>query len=277
MSYFIACDIDHTLLDDAGNLLEVNVRALKRAQDAGSTVVLATARSYSGAKPIHDALNLDTPLVVSNGTLVMDPSGVALMAQTLDPGTAKVVVDLFKESPHHWSFRTQEAAYVHPGFDRSRPPFDNSQHYRPTDPEALEEQLGGYSGLVTASLFGLPLREFFDRHSWEEMALSADFYPPSHYTPLEALSVMRPGATKGTAVAWLRDYLELANLPTLAIGDSLADATMFDLGTGVAPANALPSVRVQADWIAPHCDEGAVAAALERFVLDPVKGAGSPK
>ena len=73
MSFFIACDIDHTLLNDRGDLLAENVQALDRARSQGATVVLSTARSYSGAKPIHDALNLDTPMVVSNGTLVCEP------------------------------------------------------------------------------------------------------------------------------------------------------------------------------------------------------------
>ena len=270
MAHFIACDIDHTLLSDAGDLLDDNVRALEQARALGATVILATARSYAGAKPIHDALKLDTPMVVSNGTLVVEPGGTVLMAQTLDPKAARSVVELFKDTPHHWSFRTLETAFVHPQFDRSRPPFDNLAHYRSTEAEYLEDKLSGYSSLVTASLFGLPLREFYDRHTWEDMALSADFYPPSHYTPLEALSVMRSDANKGSAVRWLREYLGLSNAPTLTIGDSNADATMFALGTGVAPANASAAVRTQAHWVAPHCDEGAVAAALERFVLEDV-------
>ena len=267
MAHFIACDIDHTLLNDAGELLEVNVKALEKARALGATVILATARSYLGAKAIHDALKLDTPMVVSNGTLVVEPDGRVLLAQTIDPSAARSVVELFKATPHHWSFRTTETAYVHPQFDRTRPPFNNQIHYRSTEADYLEEKLAGYTSLVTASLFGLPLRDFYDRHTWETMALSADFYPPSHYTPLEALSVMKPGADKGSAVRWLRDYLGLAATPTLSIGDSAADATMFELGTGVAPANASPHVRAQAAWVAPHCDEGAVAAAVERFVL----------
>lgn len=267
MAHFIACDIDHTLLNDAGDLLDVNVAALVRARALGATVILATARSYLGAKVIHDALQLDTPMVVSNGALVVEPGGTVLSAQTIDPETARSVVELFKDTPHHWSFRTTETAFVHPHFDRTRPPFDNPIHYRSTEADYLEEKLAGYTSLVTASLFGLPLRDFYDRHTWENMALSADFYPPSHYIPLAALSVMKPGATKGAAVRWLRAYLDLADAPTLSIGDSVADATMFELGIGVAPANAAPRVRTQADWIAPHCDEGAVAAALNKFVL----------
>ncbi|MCA9835984.1 MAG: HAD-IIB family hydrolase [Trueperaceae bacterium] len=270
MSFFIACDIDHTLLSDSGELLSQNVEALHRAISQGATVVLATARSYAGAKPIHDALKLETPIVVSNGTLVCEPDGLVLKAYAIDPHIAEILVNLYTETPHHWSFRTSERAYIHPSFETKNSPFADQKHYLPTERERLEDATKGYSSLITASLFGQGMRPFFDRHSWESMNLVADFYPPSHYTHLETMSTMCQKASKGNAVDWLRNYLGLANAPTLCLGDSVADATMFSLGIGVAPANASDIVRAQAHWVAPHCDEGSVAAALERFVFQGV-------
>lgn len=267
MSFFIACDIDHTLLNDKGTLLEANVAALGKARALGATVLLATARSYAGAKPVHDALGLETPLVVSNGTLVCAPDGEVLMAQTLEPTAARKVVALFRDTPHHWSFRNQDAALLHPDFDTGRAPFSDPHHYRKTDPAALDGLLGDYDRIITASLFGVPLRAFFYQHDWPGLKLTGDYYAPSHYNPLETVSVMSAAASKGNAVRWARSYLGLEHAPTLCIGDSVADATMFALGTGVAPANAAPEALAQADWIAPHCDRGAVAAALYRYVL----------
>ena len=267
MAFFIACDIDHTLLNDKGNLLEENVTALKKAQALGAVVVLSTARSFSGALPIHQALKLKTPLVVSNGTLVCEPNGNVLKAQTIKTETAEEVVTLFGDGVHHWSFRTPEAAFVHPEFDTAAPPFNDPKAYRKTALESLLESLDNYSKLITATLFGYELLPVYGAHNWTGKGLTADYYPPSHFTRYEALSVMSQDANKGTAVAWLRRYMGMENNPTLTIGDSPADATMFPLGIGVAPANAQPEVLAAADWIAPHCDEGAVAAAIERFIL----------
>jgi hydroxymethylpyrimidine pyrophosphatase-like HAD family hydrolase len=111
------------------------------------------------------------------------------------------------------------------------------------------------------------MRPFFDRHSWENMDLVADYYPPSHYTQLETMSTMCASASKGNAVSWLRAYLGLNDSLTLCLGDSIADASMFPLGIGIAPANASDLVKTKAAWVAPHCDDGAVAAGLERFVF----------
>ncbi|HEX7022579.1 MAG TPA: HAD hydrolase family protein, partial [Trueperaceae bacterium] len=95
--------------------------------------------------------------------------------------------------------------------------------------------------------------------------LSASFYPPSHFDYRETLSVMSVAAGKGAAARWLRAHLGLQDLPVLAIGDSPDDVSMFALGTGVAPASASAEALAAADWAACHCDEGAVAAALERY------------
>lgn len=267
MSFFIACDIDHTLLNDKGELLEKNVEALDKARAIGATVVLSTARSYSGAKPIHDALNLDTPMVVSNGTLVCESDGFILKAYTLEPDTAKRVAKLYQETPHHWSFRTSETAFIHPEFSTAKSPFNDVEQYKPTDPLQLEDLTAGYASLITASLFGVGVRSFYDRHSWETMNLVADFYPPSHYTHLETMSNMSKEANKGNAVKWLRAYLGQENATTICLGDSVADATMFPLGIGVAPLNSAEIVKAKATWVAPHCDDNAVAAALERFMF----------
>jgi Cof subfamily protein (haloacid dehalogenase superfamily) len=270
MPYLIVTDIDHTLLNHNGDLVDKNVTALRVAQEQGATVVLATARSYAGALPIYQALQLTTPLIVSNGTLVCQPNGLVLMAEALRGPTAKHVVEVFSSTPHHWNFRTTEAAFLHPEFDRSRHPFNDPHHYRPIELEQLESAMGIYDQLITATVFGYELAALAEE-DWATLNLTVDYYPPSHYTPKEAVSVMSDKASKGNAVRWLRQHLNLNDTPTICLGDSAADATMFDLGIGnlgigVAPANASESVKEKAHWVAPHCDEGAVAAALERFV-----------
>jgi Cof subfamily protein (haloacid dehalogenase superfamily) len=266
MSYFIVCDIDHTLLNDQGQLVPSNVKALTRARSMGATVVLATARSYAGAKLIHHVLGLDTPIIVSNGTLVCTAEGVVMKAQAIETAIAKQVIALFAATQHHWSFNNGEAAYIHPNFDTSRAPFNNSLYYRPTRLEHLEHVLG-YHSVITATLFGWGLRRLINDHDWQRWPLTLDYYEPNAFTPLEALSVMSNQANKGQAVNWLRNHLGLENAPTICMGDSVADTTMFHLGIGVAPANAPQEVRSQAAWVGPHCDEGVVAAALERFVF----------
>lgn len=269
MSSLIISDIDHTLLSNAGELLPENVQALAEARERGARVVLATARSFIGALPIHRMLGLETPLIVSNGTLVCSPDGRVLRSWDVPGEVSRAVFELFAETPHHWSVRLGTVAHLHPEFDRSRAPFDNRRFYRPLNAPP-HEFFGTFEGVTSLSLFGHGVGKFYTAHPWSEMGLVPSFYIPSHYDPREAMSVISSRASKGEAARWVRDYLGLQDASVLAIGDSPADATMFPLGTGVAPACASPEALAAADWVGPSCDDGAVAGAIRRFVLEVV-------
>ncbi len=266
--YLIVCDIDHTLLSDAGQLLPENVAALAEAQAQGATVVLATARSYIGALPVHKALGLQTPLIVSNGTLVQNPDGRVLHTESIGPATAKDIFHLFKKTPHHWSVRLGATAYLHPDFDTSREPFDNKRYYKPVA-GPYHALFGDFTGVASLSLFGEAVAPFYAAHDWTALGLEPSYYAPSSYDPREAMSLISKRTSKGEAARWVQHYLGLDNAPVLALGDSPADATMFPLGIGIAPANAPAEVKAAAAWVGPHCDDGVVAAAIRRFVLAP--------
>ena len=270
MTHLIVCDIDHTLLDESGSLLEANVSALQEARAAGAAVVLATARSYIGALPVYEALGLDTPLIVSNGTVICQPDGRILHAELLEPSVAQRHFELFSTTPHHWSVRTTERAFVHPSFDTRRAPYDNPEHYLVVAEGAYPACFGTFENILSMSLFGTGLQSFWVEHPWSQLGVSAAYYPPSHFDPREAISLYSSRASKGQALRWLREHLGLAEAQVLAIGDSVADATMFSCGIGVAPGNSCLEVRQAAHWVAPHCNEAAVAAAVRRFVFNDV-------
>ena len=273
MRHLIVSDIDHTLLSNTGELLADNVAALQEARRAGATVVLATARSFIGALPVHRALGLETPLIVSNGTIVCDPDGTILMTQAVEAATARAVFDLFEGTPHHWSLRRGDVAHLHPKFDCSRAPFDDARYYQPLLGGTPRDFFGTFDDIVTLSLFGQDLRSFYDAHPWIDMALAPSYYAPSYYDPREAMTLMSASASKGEAVRWVQKYLGLEGAPVLTIGDSPADATMFACGVGVAPAYASAEALAQAHWIGPCCDEGVVAAAVKRFVFEELEPA----
>ena len=273
MQHLIVSDIDHTLLSNTGELLADNVTALGKARRAGATVVLATARSFIGALPVHRALGLETPLIVSNGTIVCDPDGTILMTQAVEAATARAVFDLFETTPHHWSLRRGDVAHLHPKFDCSRAPFDDARYYKPLL-GVPQDFFGAFDDVVTLSLFGRDLRAFYDMHPWIDMALAPSYYAPSYYDPREAMTLMSASASKGEAVRWVQKYLGLGGAPVLTIGDSPADATMFACGVGVAPAYASAEALSQAHWVGPCCDEGVVAAAVRRFVFGELEEVG---
>ena len=84
------------------------------------------------------------------------------------------------------------------------------------------------------------------------------------------LEVIAGHIDKGEGLRFLLDRLGIDPARVLAMGDGGSDLPMLRLaGLGVVPANALDEIKAEADWVTASCDEDGVAAAVERFVLDP--------
>ncbi len=74
------------------------------------------------------------------------------------------------------------------------------------------------------------------------------------------------GETKGGALKFIADRLNIPMEKTVAIGDNLNDITMVQAaGVGVAVGNGEAELKAVADFVAPSCDEDAVAHVIEKF------------
>lgn len=264
MRWLVVTDIDHTLLGAEGELPEANLAALHEARAAGATVVLATARSYQGALAVHELLELTTPIIVSNGTLILEDANV-LYTKALEPAAARGLFDLARASNLPWLLRTPEHGFMHADFDHSRPHFQDPDYYRAGFPDSFEN-------IISLSLHApRGVAELVSAHDWAARGVMATYYGPDSFDPLEVLMLTRLEASKGTALTWLRRHLGLEDAPVLVMGDSVSDVSMFPLGTSAAPADACAEALAAADWVGPACSHGLVAAALERFVLNPLE------
>lgn len=72
MIKMIATDLDGTLLAAESRIPEENIRALKRAMDAGVRVCLCSGRMIESSMPIARALGVNAPMVLFNGAMVYD-------------------------------------------------------------------------------------------------------------------------------------------------------------------------------------------------------------
>lgn len=267
MPYFIAIDIDRTLLSK-GEMVAANKYAIDEAREHGAIVVLATARSYLGALPIHQALGLDTPMVVSNGSMVCLADGTVIHQQPIDAKLAQETFELYTQTDYFWSVRVGQMAYVHPEFPNETTPFDDKRYYLPSSLEKVNQYLVNSEDVLSLTLFGdASLQDFYKRYDWQSMGYKHSFYTPGSFNPRYTMSVISNQANKGSGVEWLRQHLEASAMPTLLLGDAVDDVSMFHLGTSVAPAASEPEALDAADWVGPDASVGVVAAAMERYVF----------
>lgn len=70
MIKLFAFDIDGTLLDNNSNLPYSSIDAIKKLEDAGIKVVLASGRVFSSVKHIQKLIGITGPIVSTNGSLI---------------------------------------------------------------------------------------------------------------------------------------------------------------------------------------------------------------
>lgn len=264
MIRLIATDIDGTLIW-RGVLPDQNRHALHHAHQQGVQVVLATVRKYSSAKEIADSVGLTCPLICEGGATIYDHTGACVYTNAIDDESMHVIA--------HTADRLGiDLLVTHDGINYATP--NAIQELGHNDPTIMASMvsissatalptLSGITRIIVAgaeqvltleqALTGLPLR--LAKHFRRDGVL-------------DDAVITSVSATKEHAVAHWCERNGLAWHDVMAIGDAEADAGMIQAARiGVAPANATEAVKAVANWVAPLAEEGAVAAAVHRFVL----------
>lgn len=81
MGVFIGFDLDGTLLTDEKMILAKDASKIRRWQEQGHLVAIATGRKYASARHFLESANLSLPIIANNGSAIWDENGHPLYAQ----------------------------------------------------------------------------------------------------------------------------------------------------------------------------------------------------
>lgn len=259
----VAIDLDDTLLTDELEIPPGAVRAIEKARAAGVHVVIATGRMFPSARPFAEQLGLQTPLITYNGAMVKTAAEELLFHRPVPQDLALEVLDFAEDRQWPVQCYFHDRLYV-PAItagviyytELSGVPAQSTNHMR---------ELVSESGPTKMLAIGSP------EQTTERARALADFFGERLEVTISKPSfveMMRPGISKGSALADVAALLGVAQDETMAIGDSFNDLHMLQwAGVGVAMGNGHPHIREIADHVvASNMDEG-VAEAIERFVL----------
>jgi Cof subfamily protein (haloacid dehalogenase superfamily) len=268
----IGIDIDGTLLDSRGHVLEENALAIRDAVAAGITVVLVTGRSYPWARPVAETLPPSVTLIVSNGAVERAPDGTTLSRSLLPREVARLALERTRGS------RGSTAVI----FDRDSPgqivfeSMDWTHHARRgyfERNERLIVRVASLEGALTED----PVQVMFNGGVSEMRTLAGELrglpgstlavteYVERDFTLLDLTS---SDATKGKALGRRAAALGLARHETMAIGDNFNDIDMLEsVGTPVVMGNAVPELKARGWPVTGHQDEAGLATAIRTFAL----------
>jgi len=270
MTYrMLIADLDGTVLNSQNEVAPATVAALKRLDEAGCRVVLATGRSYRTALPVVRQIGLDRPVICLNGGLVKDPAD----HRTLD--STVFASDVARRVAETILARGESAIVCVDGFTRdldfvlvpgpgTSPDMQKfldfyADRYHTADLDGAAEAFRGCMEIATVGSEAVlqRVRRAVDSQLDSEVR-TLIIYGPN--LGLMLFEVFAPGVNKWAAALRLANRWKIPADQMAAVGDDINDLEMVrEAGLGIAMANAIDCVRQAADRLAPSNDDNGLA------------------
>ncbi|HNM96840.1 MAG TPA: Cof-type HAD-IIB family hydrolase [Marmoricola sp.] len=255
----VATDLDGTLLRSDGTLSARTARALRAADAAGLHVVFVTARPLRWMTALWDHVGAHGLAIVSNGAAVYDVPArqvVDISGIKREPGL--VLVDRIREQVpgSHFALESVSGIALEPGFQ---------------EPEEVPvgSPMGPLSEIWTEPALKLMVRhDDLESEQFRAAVVEAvgDLATPTWSVDF-LIEISAPGVTKGGALARLCERLGVRREQVIACGDMPNDLPMLTwAGTGVAVANADPSVLEVVERLTASNDDDGVAQVIEALL-----------
>ncbi|MCD8076341.1 MAG: Cof-type HAD-IIB family hydrolase [Lachnospiraceae bacterium] len=263
-------DLDGTLLNDQKEITPGNQKAVDLALQAGHKIVIATGRPLSSARIQAERLGLlreGCYIIAFNGGEIYDSSLERSIYRKTVP--LELVAPIFAEA-HQLGIHIQTFSAAEVLTEEERPEVIDYvrrtlQTFRvvPSAGAALTE---APCKLLAIEYERREVIEQFQRDLLEKFAGILDCY----FSNESYLEIVPCGVTKGTAVRWLCDYLEIPLENSVSAGDAPNDVDMIETAhIGVAMRNSFPGVAEHSDYVtaADNNHDGA-AEIIYRFLLE---------
>lgn len=252
----VATDLDGTLLRSDGTLSARTQAALRAADEAGLMVVFVTARPLRWMDGLWPFVGSHGRAIVSNGAAVYDvPARQVIEVSGIDRDPGLQVVEAIRRGVPGTHFAIECLFGI-----ALEPSFNEPEDVPPDAPVGPMEQVWTEPALKL-----LARHDDVDPFGFREAVVAAvgGAATPT-WTVDHLIEISAVGVTKGGTLARLCAGLGVAADEVVACGDMPNDIPMLQwAGTGVAVANADPSVLAAADAITASHDADGVARVIE--------------
>lgn len=286
MIKLLALDLDGTLLNSRGKISEINKQAIRRAEEKGVLVTIATGRRFRDARPVAQEIGFNAPIITHNGALLKFAESLETVAfSILDNETVREILRVGREfggdallsaDPHGKGVLLYETVSADNEPLRKYIEWSKTLHGDEAEEAVhhvacLEDVLPKHE-TVHVSFSGkcAPMEEM-EMILIDELKTSATVlttrYPRLDFTLID---ILPPDASKGIGVEKLAIIENLLSENVMVMGDNHNDLEMLDYaGTPVVMGNAEPGLLERQEFYKTTSnDENGVAAAIERFILN---------
>lgn len=267
----LVLDVDGTLLNKAGEITKRTLTTLRKVQQMGVRIMLASGRPTYGLLPLARMLELGTYegyiLSYNGGQIISAQNGEVLFERRINPEMLPYLEK--KAKKNGFSIFT---------YNENRIIANNA-----SDPHIVDEAFINDMEIQQDEEFSLavdypPCKVVLVsddeeslvslEHHWKrrlngvlDVFRTEDFF----------LEVVGCGIDKASALAAFMDKVGIRTEEVIAIGNGVADVTMLQMaGLGIAMGNAPDSVKRCVDYATLSNEEDGVAVAVEKAIISEV-------
>lgn len=285
MIKLLALDLDGTLLNSRGKIPEANTNAIRKAEEKGVLVTIATGRRFRDARPVALEAELNAPLITHNGALLKFAESLETVAFSLiNLETTKEILRVGNEfggdalvsvNPHTKGTLLYDRVsadniplqkYIAWSKTFHGDEAEEAVHHVPNLAEVLPETEVihiSYSGNCASMR---EIQMILEDELKDSVNILATVYPHLDFTLLD---ILPPDASKGIGVEKLAALNGLTAENVMVCGDNFNDLEMLEFaGTAVIMGNASPELQEREEFYTTLSnDENGVALAIEKFIL----------
>ncbi len=253
----VATDLDGTLLDNHSRVSLTTKSLMKRLRHNNNLIfVLLTGRIHASAEPYADDLDLDTPLVSLNGSVVRLPHSKRYLYHAKLPVNAvSLILKLVKLYDVDSALVTSDTI-LYVANRNAIPSYLGGSEVRAVPVRSYDDHKKEVVEIALTSSFHIlqevmrALKEVFK----DKLALM--FYPSAQRAGMWYLELKNNGITKATGLDYVRKYFNIKLKEIAAVGDFYNDLEFCRVaGVTVAMKNSVDELKTIADYVTRHTND----------------------
>lgn len=279
----IVCDMDGTLLGRDRLISERNLSAIRAAREKGVRTTVCSGRIFPMMESYIRTLQLDCPLISSNGAVVSEPDGTLLRHTSLAPADCYSLLTYALNHQLDISVLSDESCWFSSNSLRINRFIEYNAIASRSGMRQIElHMFPASSGPLTEDVVRNTCPELEKLHLRKiliyELAPGQpdavrhviDGLPGLYVTSSEKglFDILPAGTDKGTGLIQLAEALGLKPDEVMVFGDYDNDKPMFAwAGIGIAMGNSVPALKSIASAVTAANDKDGVALAIEAYIL----------
>lgn len=264
------CDMDGTLLNSKDIISEENKQALKKLQEKGLEVIIASGRVDLMVKRYIKELDLKGHVISCNGGLIRNiKTGKVIYSRPIEGGDARKIIDYSIKNEIDFLIYTDNLVYS----NKNNPRALKFHNLNRTLEKNLKVPIKYIDDIDIEGFKDLNILKILlvCNNQKQVELLKNRFYKVDSLTVVSSadglLDIMASNISKGKALKILSQELNINLDEVMAFGDNYNDIEMFEcVGMPVAMGNSVEKLKAKAKYITKSNDESGIAYAINNYI-----------